>query len=551
MNPEAGASDLQAVERLKSARERILAELRKVIVGQDEVVEQLLIALFAGGHCLLVGVPGLAKTLLISHAWRACSTCSFNRIQFTPDLMPSDITGTEILEEDRATGQRRVPLRARARSSPTSSWPTRSTARRPRRRRRCCRRCRRTRSPPAAQTFQLDAPFFVLATQNPIEQEGTYPLPEAQLDRFMFNVLVDYPTPSEEERIVATTTAAYEATLETRARRRRTSSSCRSSCAACRSAEHVVRYAVRLARATRARPARRRRARVRAASGCRWGAGPRASQYLVLGAKTRAVLRGRFAPGIEDVRAVAPAGAAPPHRHQLHRRGRGREARAHRPGAAPERPDGVAEPRWPSAPSRNSSARSASTPPPPSRSATSSARASSSRRTRWRSSSTARRRRSRSGSSAACSRSAARSRWSSWRCARPRTGGLYVFIRDAFGDAWAFAFGWANLWVIKPTLIAAITIVFAEYFCDAAGPAARRAAAGGLRRHPAADRRERAGRAAGRRHRRRCFTTLKLLGIAALCVAAFLLPHAGAPRRAAAAAAARGARRCGWPWRWR
>ena len=306
MTPET-ASDLQAVEQLKSAREKILAELRKIIVGQDEVVEQLLTALFANGHVLLVGVPGLAKTLLVSSLARVLDL-QFNRIQFTPDLMPSDITGTDILEEDQASGKRSIrfiqgPVFANiVLADEINRTPPKTQAA-------LLQAMQEKEVTAGGRTYGLALPFFVLATQNPIELEGTYPLPEAQLDRFMFNVRVDYPKQDEEEKIVATTTSAYEAqlgkvldaaqilALQKLIRRVPVT-------------EHVVRYAVRLARATRAGAA---------ADGggppapdfvrqwVSWGAGPRASQYLVLGAKTRAVLHGRYAPGIEDVRAVALA----------------------------------------------------------------------------------------------------------------------------------------------------------------------------------------------------------------------------------------------------
>ncbi|MCU0622156.1 MAG: MoxR family ATPase [Gemmatimonadales bacterium] len=294
------ASDLKAVEQLHSARERIMTELRKVIVGQDEVVEQLLTALFANGHVLLVGVPGLAKTLLISSLARVLDL-KFNRIQFTPDLMPSDITGTDILEEDHATGKRLVrfihgPVFANiVLADEINRTPPKTQAA-------LLQAMQEKEVTAGGQTFRLALPFFVLATQNPIELEGTYPLPEAQLDRFMYNIRVDYPSQDEEERIVATTTSAYEATLshvldaaqilELQKLIRRVPAT-----------EHVVRYAVRLARATRGREGSPEFVR----NWVSWGAGPRASQYLVLGAKTRAVLHGRFAPGIEDVRAVAHA----------------------------------------------------------------------------------------------------------------------------------------------------------------------------------------------------------------------------------------------------
>ena len=297
---QAAVSDLKAVEALQQARARIVAELRKVIVGQDQVVDQLLTALFANGHVLLVGVPGLAKTLLISSLARVLDL-KFNRIQFTPDLMPTDITGTDIIEEDHATGKRAFrfiqgPVFANiVLADEINRTPPKTQAA-------MLQAMQEKQVTAGGQTFGLSLPFFVLATQNPIELEGTYPLPEAQLDRFMFNMFVDYPSQDEEEKIVATTTSAYEATLERvlgaadilelqRLIRR------------VPVADHVVRYAVRLARSTRIGPG----APELVNQWVSWGAGPRASQYLVLGAKTRAVLVGRFAPGIEDVQAVAPA----------------------------------------------------------------------------------------------------------------------------------------------------------------------------------------------------------------------------------------------------
>jgi len=296
------ASDLKAVETLKVARERILAELRKVIVGQDAVIDQLLTALFANGHVLLVGVPGLAKTLLISSLARVLDL-KFNRIQFTPDLMPSDITGTDVIEEDQATGRRTFrfiqgPVFANiVLADEINRTPPKTQAA-------LLQAMQEKEVTTGGQTFRLELPFFVLATQNPIELEGTYPLPEAQLDRFMFNILVDYPSREEEEKIVATTTSAYEARLERvmsgpeiielqRLVRR------------VPVADHVVRYAVRLARSTRVGAASQDGSPEFVKQWVTWGAGPRASQYLVLGAKTRAILLGRYAPGIEDVRAVA------------------------------------------------------------------------------------------------------------------------------------------------------------------------------------------------------------------------------------------------------
>ena len=300
MTLETGASDLKAVETLKVARERILAELRKVIVGQDEVVDQLLTALFANGHVLLVGVPGLAKTLLVSSLARVLDL-KFNRIQFTPDLMPSDITGTDILEEDQATGKRSIrfiqgPVFANlVLADEINRTPPKTQAA-------LLQAMQEKEVTAGGQTFHLALPFFVLATQNPIELEGTYPLPEAQLDRFMFNIRVDYPSQAEEEKIVSTTTSSYEAQLE-RVLGAHDILELQKLIRRVPATDHLVRYAVRLARATRGGPDAPEITR----QWVSWGAGPRASQYLVLGAKTRAVLRGRFAPGLEDVKAVAPA----------------------------------------------------------------------------------------------------------------------------------------------------------------------------------------------------------------------------------------------------
>ena len=296
MSPE--ASDLHAVQQLNQARERINTELRKAIVGQDDVIEQLLTALFAGGHVLLVGVPGLAKTLLISSLAKVLDL-RFNRIQFTPDLMPSDITGTDILEEDSSTGRRAMrfihgPVFSNiVLADEINRTPPKTQAA-------LLQAMQEKEVTAGGQTYKLELPFFVLATQNPIELEGTYPLPEAQLDRFMFNVQVDYPSQSEEEQIVASTTSAYSPQLE-RVLSASDIIALQQLVRRVPVTEHVVRYAVRLARATRGRED----APDFVKQWVSWGAGPRASQFLVLGAKTRAVLRGRFAPGIEDVQAVA------------------------------------------------------------------------------------------------------------------------------------------------------------------------------------------------------------------------------------------------------
>ena len=300
MSTEAAPSDLQAVERIHQARDRILAELRKVIVGQDQVVDQLLTALFANGHVLLVGVPGLAKTLLVSSLARVLDL-RFNRIQFTPDLMPSDITGTDVIEQDEATGKRSIrfipgPVFANiVLADEINRTPPKTQAA-------LLQAMQEKEVTAGGQTYRLELPFFVLATQNPIELEGTYPLPEAQLDRFMFNILVDYPSAAEEEQIVALTTSAREPKLD-RVLSANEIIDLQKLVRRLPAADHVVRYAVRLARATRGREG----APDFVKQWVTWGAGPRASQFLVLGAKTRAVLMGRFAPGIEDVKAVAPS----------------------------------------------------------------------------------------------------------------------------------------------------------------------------------------------------------------------------------------------------
>ncbi|MBM3317015.1 MAG: MoxR family ATPase [Candidatus Eisenbacteria bacterium] len=298
--PAEAAQGRAAILELAGARERILAQVRKVIVGQDQVIDELLLGLFADGHCLLVGVPGLAKTLLISTLARVLDL-QFHRIQFTPDLMPADITGSEILEENRATGQRafkfvRGPVFAHlVLADEINRTPPKTQAA-------LLQAMQEKEVTAAGQTFALDLPFFVLATQNPIELEGTYPLPEAQLDRFMFNIRVDYPSESEEIEIVGATTGDRVPALERVM-----------GAADIVRLQRVVRqvpvsapvtgYAVRLARATRPGDGGPDFVREWVA----WGAGPRASQYLILGAKARAILRGRETPAVEDVRAVAPA----------------------------------------------------------------------------------------------------------------------------------------------------------------------------------------------------------------------------------------------------
>jgi len=292
--------DLAAIERLNDGYRRICKELAKVVVGQQRVLEELLIAIFARSHCLLVGVPGLAKTLMV-RALADSLNLSLSRIQFTPDLMPSDITGTEVLQEDKATGQRMFkflhgPLFANVILADEIN-----------------------RTPPKTQAALLEAmqerqvtvggtrhvlpdPFFVLATQNPIEQEGTYPLPEAQQDRFMFNVLVDYPEEDEEYRIVEMTTTTLKPALD-RVLSATDILEMQDIVRKVPVAPYVIRYAMKFTRLTR-------KDKGEVPDFIRhyvtWGAGPRASQFLVLGAKARAVLHGRYYVSCEDIRAVAP-----------------------------------------------------------------------------------------------------------------------------------------------------------------------------------------------------------------------------------------------------
>jgi len=298
---DANESDLRDAEELGVSFGRLVGEIGRVIVGQQRVVEELVIAMLAGGHCLLVGVPGLAKTLMVRTLAEAISL-SFSRVQFTPDLMPADITGTEVIQEDRSTGQRefrflRGPIFANVVLADEIN-----------------------RTPPKTQAALLEAmqehqvtaggnrhslpdPFFVLATQNPIEQEGTYPLPEAQLDRFMFEIRVDYPTEDEEFEIVRRTTGAESSRIQQVVSSEQFSR-LRQIVRKVPVADHVIRHAMQIVRLTR--PGKERGAIpdfVR--QFVSWGAGPRASQYLILGAKVRALLQGRTYVSTEDVRDIA------------------------------------------------------------------------------------------------------------------------------------------------------------------------------------------------------------------------------------------------------
>jgi len=292
-------SDVAAVARLGEARHRIETEVAKVIIGQKPVLEQVLVCLLAHGHALLIGVPGLAKTLLINTLAQVLDL-SFNRVQFTPDLMPSDITGTEIIEEDPATHGRRFrfvkgPIFANVvLADEINRTPPKTQAA-------LLQAMQEYRVTVAGQTYPLPAPFFVLATQNPIELEGTYPLPEAQLDRFMFSVYVDYPTAAEEQAIVKSTTSAYVPEL-TKVLTADEITALQALVRRVPVADEVIDYAVRLVALTRPNGAR---APKYVRDWVSWGAGPRASQYLILGAKTRAMLAGRYTPSRDDVKAVA------------------------------------------------------------------------------------------------------------------------------------------------------------------------------------------------------------------------------------------------------
>jgi MoxR-like ATPase len=301
MSNQTNPQDLEQVDKLRKAYAAMKTEIQKVIVGQDHVVDELFMALFCRGHCLLIGVPGLAKTLLISTLAKVLNL-SFNRIQFTPDLMPSDITGTEVIQEDKATGKREFkflagPVFANViLADEINRTPPKTQAA-------LLEAMQEYQVTVAGRRHELKKPFFVLATQNPIEQEGTYPLPEAQLDRFMFMVKVDYPTATEEREILRRTTEDRSAeikpvlgaddifALQQIVRK-------------VPIADAVLEYALRLVRQTRLTTGE---APAWVKEWLQWGAGPRASQNLVLGAKAHALLQGRFYVAAEDIRAVAKA----------------------------------------------------------------------------------------------------------------------------------------------------------------------------------------------------------------------------------------------------
>lgn len=292
-------SDVDAIAELEQARQTLEGQISRLIIGQREIVDSLLIALLAGGHCLLVGVPGLAKTLLIRTLSQALDL-EFGRIQFTPDLMPSDITGTDVLEEDPQTGRKifrfvKGPIFANIiLADEINRTPPKTQAA-------LLEAMQEHGVTASGQTLRLSEPFFVLATQNPIEQEGTYPLPEAQLDRFLFELRIDYPSAAEEEEIVRTTTALNQQAIKPVLNGEQIVAFQRL-VRQVPVADHLVRYAVRLARASRPADAM---APAYVKEMVNWGAGPRASQNLVLAGKARAALGGRHAVSQEDIDAVA------------------------------------------------------------------------------------------------------------------------------------------------------------------------------------------------------------------------------------------------------
>ncbi len=298
LQQKVGGDDVAAVENLGQARDAIVAELRKTIVGMDDVIDEMMIAIFARGHCLLVGVPGLAKTLLVSSLAQSMSL-SFKRIQFTPDLMPSDITGTELLQEDPETHQRKFMFQKGPvftnllLADEINRTPPKTQAA-------LLEAMQEKRVSSGGEDYPLAPPFFVLATQNPIEQEGTYPLPEAQLDRFLFNIMVKYPSRAEELNIMRSVTTDNEpvlnkvvdgaAILEFQHVVRRIPV-----------ADHVFEYAAALVRATRPNEADSPEFVKKLMA---WGAGPRASLNLIVAGKARAALRGRCHVSVEDIKAL-------------------------------------------------------------------------------------------------------------------------------------------------------------------------------------------------------------------------------------------------------
>jgi MoxR-like ATPase len=288
--------DVKLVEQLSSTVKNIKNEIGKVIIGQDEIIDQLMISLFAKGHCLLIGVPGLAKTLLIKTLAEVIDL-KFSRIQFTPDLMPSDITGTEIIDEDSITRKRSFrfiagPVFANViLADEINRTPPKTQAA-------LLEAMQEHRVTAAGVTYTLDEPFFVLATQNPIEQEGTYPLPEAQLDRFMFNLWLDYPSFDEEKKVVQTTTSQYQPDLK-KILKAEEIIKFQELVRKVPVADNVIEFAVKIANMTR--PSNGHSPQF-VKDWITWGAGPRASQYMILAAKAKAIIGGRFTPNIDDVK---------------------------------------------------------------------------------------------------------------------------------------------------------------------------------------------------------------------------------------------------------
>lgn len=292
------SSDMESIKKLQDAYNKLKTQMHRVIVGQDRVLDELLTCIFSRGHALIIGVPGLAKTLMVRTLAQALQL-SFNRVQFTPDLMPSDITGTEVIDQDKATGERYLrfikgPIFANiVLADEINRTPPKTQAA-------LLEAMQELQVTVGGKKYKLDDPFFVLATQNPIEQEGTYPLPEAQLDRFMFTITIDYPKAEEEFEIMKLTSSGFETKLEPVL----SGADIKSLQEIVRRvpiSDHVLKYAAALTRSTRVGP------------GCppfikdwvQWGAGPRASMYLVLTAKAHAVLRGRYYVSLEDIKAVS------------------------------------------------------------------------------------------------------------------------------------------------------------------------------------------------------------------------------------------------------
>ncbi|MFH1824805.1 MAG: MoxR family ATPase [Candidatus Firestonebacteria bacterium] len=291
--------DLKLVEKLSEAKDSILQQIKKVIVGQKKVIEEVLICLFSKGHCLLVGVPGLAKTLLIESIAKILDL-EFKRIQFTPDLMPSDITGTEVIEEEAITGKRsfrfiKGPVFANiVLADEINRTPPKTQSA-------LLQSMQEYKVTVGGQTYLIPVPFFVLATQNPIEYEGTYPLPEAQLDRFFFNISIDYPSKKEEIEIVKTTTGSYETILH-KVLSSKDILKLQEIVRKVPASDYVINYAVDLVTATRPKESSSPEFIKEMVN---WGAGPRASQSLIIGAKARAILNGRLSASIEDIFAIA------------------------------------------------------------------------------------------------------------------------------------------------------------------------------------------------------------------------------------------------------